>query len=49
MIDTLNRLVDRIERALGERIDVDELARSTGTTGYHTRRMFSSLAGMPVS
>ena len=49
MIEILNRLVDEIEQRLGEDLDVDELAGSMGTTGYHARRMFSSLAGMPVS
>lgn len=49
MIDTLNRLVDEIERSLADEIDVEACAASRGTTGYHLRRMFSSLAGMPVS
>ncbi|MGC5628684.1 AraC family transcriptional regulator [Georgenia sp. Z1344] len=49
MIDHLNRLVDAIESDLGTDPDVDGLARRHGTTGYHLRRMFSSLAGMPVS
>ncbi|GGA60217.1 AraC family transcriptional regulator [Pseudoclavibacter endophyticus] len=49
MIEILNRLVDEIERRLGDEINVEALAASLGTTGYHARRMFSSLAGMPVS
>lgn len=49
MIEILNRLVDEIESRIGEDIDIDVLAVSMGTTGYHARRMFSSLAGMPVS
>ncbi|WP_456844325.1 AraC family transcriptional regulator [Cellulomonas sp. P5_C6] len=51
MIEILNRLVDKIERRLGDGldIDIDDLAAAMGTTGYHARRMFSSLAGMPVS
>ncbi|GGH38714.1 AraC family transcriptional regulator [Microbacterium album] len=49
MIELLNRLVDEIEASLGEEHDVDALASAMGTTGYHARRMFSSLAGMPVS
>src|SRR5690606_4161573 len=49
MIGILNRIVDEIERRLGDELDVDALAASLGTTGYHARRMFSSLAGMPVS
>ncbi|CAJ1580490.1 AraC family transcriptional regulator [[Mycobacterium] wendilense] len=49
MIDVLNRLVDEIEAHLDGELDVDEFASGMGTTGYHARRMFSSLAGMPVS
>ena len=49
MIDMLNRLVDEVEQHLADDLDVDALAASMGTTGYHARRMFSSLAGMPVS
>ncbi|MGC5617182.1 AraC family transcriptional regulator [Georgenia sp. Z1491] len=49
MIDQLNRLVDEIETHLGDGVDLDGCARGLGTTGYHLRRMFSSLAGMPVS
>lgn len=49
MISALNRLVDLVEEHLGEEFDVDGLARAVGTTGYHLRRMFSSLAGMPLS
>lgn len=49
MIEILNRLVDQIEQRLAEDVDVDALACAMGTTGYHARRMFSSLAGMPVS
>ncbi|GGO60894.1 AraC family transcriptional regulator [Microbacterium nanhaiense] len=49
MIETLNRLIDEIERCLGESLDIEAFAASMGTTSYHARRMFSSLAGMPVS
>lgn len=49
MIEVLNHLVDEIEAHLGDEADVDALAARLGTTGYHARRMFSSLAGMPVS
>jgi AraC family transcriptional regulator len=47
VIAVLNRLVDFIEAHLSEEIDVTGLASSLGTTEYHLRRMFSSLAGMP--
>ncbi|MFI5488648.1 AraC family transcriptional regulator [Micromonospora echinaurantiaca] len=49
MITALNRLVDLVEEHLTEEFDVDGLARAVGTTEYHLRRMFSSLAGMPLS
>ncbi|MGO1055171.1 AraC family transcriptional regulator [Crossiella sp. CA198] len=49
MISALNRLVDLVEQHLGAEFDLDGLARELGTTGYHLRRMFSSLAGMPLS
>lgn len=49
MISALNQLVDLVEEHLTEELDVDRLASGLGTTGYHLRRMFSSLAGMPLS
>ncbi|MBB3663826.1 MULTISPECIES: AraC family transcriptional regulator [Prauserella salsuginis group] len=49
MIEILNRLVSAVEQDLGEDLDVDAFARRSATTEYHLRRMFSSLAGMPVS
>ena len=49
MIEVLNRLVDGIEDRLVDELDIDALAASMGTTGYHSRRMFSALAGMPIS
>ncbi|GAA4472659.1 AraC family transcriptional regulator [Phytohabitans houttuyneae] len=49
MISALNRLVDLVEEHLGEEFDVTGLATALGTTEYHLRRMFSTLAGMPLS
>ncbi|MGC5054184.1 AraC family transcriptional regulator [Micromonospora sp. DT48] len=49
MISALNRLVDLVEEHLTEELDVTASARALGTTEYHLRRMFSSLAGMPLS
>ncbi|MFF8265470.1 GyrI-like domain-containing protein [Streptomyces virginiae] len=49
MISALNQLVDLVEEHLAEEPDVQGLAGSLGTTEYHLRRMFSSLAGMPLS
>lgn len=49
MIAELNALVESVEQRLAEDIDVAGLAMDLGTTEYHLRRMFSSLAGMPLS
>ena len=49
MIAELNRLVELVEERLEDDLDVASLARELGTTEYHLRRMFSSLAGMPLS
>jgi len=49
VIASLNRLVDLIEDNFAEQVDLADLAISLGTTEYHLRRMFSSLAGMPLS
>ncbi|MCP2253097.1 transcriptional regulator, AraC family [Prauserella aidingensis] len=49
MIEILNRLVSAVEDSLREEFDVVAFAGRAGTTEYHLRRMFSSLAGMPVS
>ncbi|NUS44796.1 MAG: AraC family transcriptional regulator [Mycobacteriaceae bacterium] len=49
MISALNRLVALVEEHLTEEFDVEAAARTLGTTEYHLRRMFSSLAGMPLS
>lgn len=49
MIAELNRLVEVVEDHLHDDLDVASLATELGTTEYHLRRMFSSLAGMPLS
>ena len=49
MIAVLNRLVELVDDHLTEEIDIAGVARDLGTTEYHLRRMFSSLAGMPLS
>lgn len=49
MIAELNRLVELVEDRLNDDLDVALLAAEIGTTEYHLRRMFSSLAGMPLS
>jgi AraC family transcriptional regulator len=49
VIAELNRLVGLVEERLTDDLDVAQLAAGLGTTEYHLRRMFSSLAGMPLS
>lgn len=49
MIAELNRLVELVEDRLDDDLDVASLATELATTEYHLRRMFSSLAGMPLS
>ncbi|MFF2372041.1 GyrI-like domain-containing protein [Agromyces sp. NPDC058110] len=49
MIGILNRVVEAIEGDLEADVDLAALASELGTTEYHVRRMFSSLAGMPLS
>ena len=49
MIASLNRLVNLVEENLTEDVDLARAALELGTTEYHLRRMFSSLAGMPLS
>lgn len=49
MIGTLNALVELVESDSHADLDVAGFARTHGTTEYHLRRMFSALAGMPLS
>ena len=53
MIVELNRAVALVEEHLAEdparRVDAAALAARIGTTEHHLRRMFGSLAGMPLS
>jgi len=54
VIAALNRLAELVEthlveEHLSEEFDVAALAREVGSTEYHVRRMFSSLAGLPLS
>ena len=53
MIAALNAAIDAVERHLTADpsipVDVASLARASGTTEHHLRRMFASLAGMPLS
>ncbi|MFE0632556.1 GyrI-like domain-containing protein [Streptomyces sp. NPDC058864] len=49
MLERLNQAMERIERRLDQDVEVEELARVAATSEYHLRRMFSALAGMPLS
>ncbi|MFD8823454.1 GyrI-like domain-containing protein [Streptomyces sp. NPDC059605] len=49
MLEKLNQAMEHIEGRLDRRIEVTELARIAMTSEYHFRRMFSALAGMPLS
>ncbi|MEU0100233.1 AraC family transcriptional regulator [Streptomyces sp. NPDC006267] len=49
MLERLNDAMEHIETHLGERIEAAELARIAMTSEYHFRRMFSALAGLPLS
>ncbi|MFD1714497.1 GyrI-like domain-containing protein [Amnibacterium flavum] len=49
MIAALNRLTELVEDHLTDDIEPAVWAAQFGTTEYHLRRMFSSLAGMPLS
>ncbi|WP_175409715.1 AraC family transcriptional regulator [Streptomyces sp. TRM64462] len=53
MLERLNQAIDHLERQLDEHpdqpVDVAALARTAATSEYHLRRLFSALAGMPLS
>ncbi|WP_299535903.1 AraC family transcriptional regulator [uncultured Streptomyces sp.] len=49
MLDGLNQAMEHIESHLDRPIDVPALARLATTSEYHFRRMFSALAGLPLS
>ncbi|MFD7119479.1 GyrI-like domain-containing protein [Streptomyces sp. NPDC059922] len=49
MLERLNQAMEHVERNLGQRIEVAELARIAVTSEYHFRRLFSALAGIPLS
>ncbi|MDQ1032572.1 AraC family transcriptional regulator [Streptomyces umbrinus] len=49
MLERLNQAMEHIESHLDQRIEVSELARIAVTSEYHFRRLFSALAGIPLS
>ncbi|WP_405390189.1 AraC family transcriptional regulator [Streptomyces sp. NBC_01102] len=49
MLERLNQAMEHIERHLDRPVEVSDLARIGMTSEYHFRRLFSALAGMPLS
>ncbi|MFF8866148.1 GyrI-like domain-containing protein [Streptomyces sp. NPDC015139] len=49
MLERLNQAMEHIECRLDRRIEGADLARIALTSEYHLRRLFSALAGMPLS
>jgi AraC family transcriptional regulator len=49
VIQMLNEIVAEVEHHLDAELDLASVAARHGSTEYHARRMFSSLAGMPLS
>ncbi|MFD4033943.1 GyrI-like domain-containing protein [Streptomyces sp. NPDC058637] len=49
MLERLNQAMEHIERHLDRTVEVSDLARIGMTSEYHFRRLFSALAGMPLS
>ncbi|MCW3817797.1 AraC family transcriptional regulator [Micromonospora sp. DR5-3] len=49
MLERLNQAMDHLERHLDQPVDVTELARIACVSEHHFRRLFSALAGIPLS
>ncbi|MER7892532.1 AraC family transcriptional regulator [Micromonospora sp. NPDC094482] len=49
MLERLNQAMAYLEEHLDQPIEVAELARIATTSEYHFRRLFSALAGLPLS
>jgi AraC family transcriptional regulator len=49
VLERLNQAMEHVERNLDQPIDVADLARIALTSEYHLRRLFSALAGVPLS
>lgn len=49
MLEGLNRALDLVEQDTSRPVDTAEMARVALTSEYHLRRLFTSLAGMPLS
>jgi AraC family transcriptional regulator len=49
VLERLNQAMEYIEQNLEHEIEVSQLARIAVTSEYHFRRLFSTLAGLPLS
>ncbi|MFW5415295.1 helix-turn-helix domain-containing protein [Nocardiopsis sp. CNT-189] len=49
MLDRLNEALEQVERDPGGPVDAAAMARAALTSEHHFRRMFSTLAGMPLA
>jgi AraC family transcriptional regulator len=49
VLERLNQAMAHIEETLDREVDVKQLARIANTSEYHLRRLFSALAGIPLS
>ncbi|SCG79250.1 AraC family transcriptional regulator [Micromonospora humi] len=49
MLDRLNQAMDHLEQRLDQPLDVAALARVACVSEHHFRRLFSALAGMPLT
>jgi len=49
VLERLNQAMEHVERNLEGTVEVADLARIALTSEYHLRRLFSALAGMPLS
>ncbi|WP_407555015.1 AraC family transcriptional regulator [Streptomyces sp. Pv4-95] len=49
MLERLNQAMEHIDRHLDQQIEVADLAAIAVTSEYHFRRLFSALAGIPLS
>lgn len=48
-IERLNQAINYMEEHLTEQVDYEELGRIAGCSSYHFQRMFSYMAGMPLT
>lgn len=49
MLSELNKAIDYIESHLTDELSLDEISQHAGVSGYHLRKVFSYVAGLPLS